>query len=369
MKHKPVNVGIIGAGFISDIYIERGQSFEILNIQAVADLIPERAAEKAELWGLPKVLTPAELLADPEIEIILNLTTPHAHANIAFQALAAGKSIYNEKPLAITREDGDKMLALAKEKGLLVGGAPDTFLGGGLQTCRKLIDDGWIGKPIAATAFMQCHGHEGWHPEPEFYYQVGGGPMFDMGPYYLTALIALMGPVKRVTGSTRVTFPTRTITSEPQYGKVIDVEVPTHVAGVLDFESGAIATIITSFDVWAHNLPGIEIHGTTGSLSVPDPNTFGGPVKVRRPGMDEWSEIPLTHGYAENSRSLGVADMASALRTGRPHRANGELCNHVLDIMHAVHEASDQNQHIEVSTSCAQPAAFPMELLAGRLDE
>ena len=318
MTSKPVNVGIIGAGFISDIYIERGQSFEILNIQAVTDLIPERAAEKAELWGIPKVQTPAELLADPETEIILNLTTPNAHADIAFQAIAAGKSVYNEKPLAITREDGEKMLALAKENGVLVGGAPDTFLGGGLQTCRKLIDDGWIGTPVAATAFMQCHGHESWHPEPEFYYQVGGGPMFDMGPYYLTALIALMGPIKRVTGSTRVTFPTRTITSELQYGKVIDVAVPTHVAGVLDFESGAIATIITSFDVWAHNLPCIEIHGTTGSLSVPDPNTFGGPVKVRRPGMDEWADIPLTHGYAENSRSLGVADMAYALRTGRP---------------------------------------------------
>ena len=367
--HKPVNVGIIGAGFISGIYIERGQTFEILNIQAIADVVPERAAEQAELYSIPKVLPPSELLVDPEIELVLNLTIPNVHAEIAFQALEAGKSVYNEKPLAITRADGNKMLDLAQEKGLLVGGAPDTFLGGGLQTCRKLIDDDWIGMPIAATAFMQCHGHESWHPEPEFYYQVGGGPMFDMGPYYLTALIALMGPVKRVTGSTRVTFPTRTITSKPQYGKVVDVEIPTHVTGLLDFDSGAIATIITSFDVWAHNLPCIEIHGTSGSLSVPDPNTFGGPVKVRRPGMEVWAEIPLTHGYAENTRSLGVADMAYALRTGRPHRANGKLCNHVLDIMHAVHEFSNQNRHIELATTCDQPAAFPMDLLPGCLDE
>lgn len=368
-KLSPVNISVIGAGNISDIYLEVGQTFEILKITAVADLVSERAESQAEIYGIPRVLSVKEMLADPSIEVILNLTTPDAHSEIGLRALNAGKSVYNEKPLVISREDGQKMLALAQEKGLFVGGAPDTFLGGGLQTCRKIIDDGWIGSPIAATAFMVCHGHESWHPAPEFYYKDGGGPMFDMGPYYLTALVSLMGPVKRVTGLTRVTFPTRTITSEPLNGKVIDVDVPTHVAGILEFEFGAIATIITSFDVWDHHLPCIEIYGTAGSLSVPDPNTFGGPVKVRRPGMDTWSELPLTHSYVENSRSLGLADMAYAIRTGRDHRASGELCYHVLDIMHAIHDASNQGCHIELISTCTQPAPLPLGLTAGKLDE
>lgn len=369
MTPKKVNVGIVGCGNISSIYLEMGQTFEILNIAAVADIIPERAKAQAEKYRIPRALSVVEMMADPSIEIILNLTIPNAHAEVAFKALEAGKSIYNEKPLAITRQDGQKMLALAKSKGLLVGGAPDTFLGGGLQTCRKVIDDGWIGAPVAATAFMLCHGHESWHPAPEFYYKVGGGPMFDMGPYYLTALVSLMGPVRRVTGSARITFPTRLITSQPLNGTLINVDVPTHVAGVLDFTSGAIATIVTSFDVWAHNMPCIEIYGTAGSLSVPDPNGFGGPVKVRRPGMDNWTEIPLSHGYARNTRSVGVADMAYALRTGRPHRANGAMAYHVLDIMHAVHDASKDGKHIELQSTCAQPAPLPMGLPAGTLDE
>jgi predicted dehydrogenase len=368
MVAKKVNVGVVGCGNISGIYLEMGQTFEILNMAAVADLLPERAKAQAEKYHIPRVLSVAEMMADPSIEIILNLTIPNAHAGVAYQALEAGKSIYNEKPLAITREDGQKMLALAKSKGLLVGGAPDTFLGGGLQTCRKLIDDGWIGTPVAATAFMLCHGHESWHPAPEFYYKAGGGPMFDMGPYYLTALVSLMGPVQRVTGSVRATFPTRLITSQPLNGTVITVDVPTHVAGVLDFSNGAIATLVTSFDVWAHNMPCIEIYGTTGSMSVPDPNTFSGPVKVRRPGMENWVEMPLTHGYAKNTRSIGVADMAYALRSGRHHRANGDMCYHILDIMHAVHDASKEGKHIELQSSCSQPAALPMGLTAGKLD-
>jgi predicted dehydrogenase len=241
----------------------------------------------------------------------------------------------------------------------LVGGAPDTFLGGGIQTCRKLIDDGWVGKPIASTAFMTCHGHESWHPDPEFYYQYGGGPMFDMGPYYLTALINLMGPVSRVTGSTRITFDKRTITSAPKNGKEIVVEVPTHVAGVLDFTNGAIGTIITSFDVWHAELPRIEIYGTEGTLSVPDPNTFGGPVLLRRYDQKEWKEIPLSHEYSENSRGIGLADMAIALQTGRKHRASGELAFHVLDIMQGIHDASDQGIHYSPISTCERPEALP----------
>lgn len=369
MRHSKVNVGVVGCGNISGIYLEMGQTFEILNMAAVADLIPERAQNQAQKYHIPCVCSVQEMLADPSIDIILNLTIPNAHAEVGQAAVEAGKSVYNEKPLAITRQDAQRMLITARDNKLRVGGAPDTFLGGGLQTCRKLIDDGWIGQPVAATAFMLCHGHESWHPDPEFYYKVGGGPMFDMGPYYLTALVALMGPVKRVTGSARVTFPERTITSQPKYGTKIKVDVPTHVAGVLDFANGAIATIVTSFDVWSAEVPRIEIYGTEGSLSVPDPNGFGGPVRVRRAGASEWSEIPLTHGYAKNTRSLGVADMAMGLRTGRPHRASGELTYHVLDIMHAVHDASIAGRHVELASTCVQPAPLPLGLLPGRLDE
>ena len=364
----PTKVGIIGCGNISGIYCKNGETFEVLDIVACADLIPERAQARAEEYDIPVACSVKELLADPEIEIVIDLTIPKAHADVAMAVLEAGKSVHNEKPLTIAREDGQRLLSLAAEKGLRVGCAPDTFLGGGIQTCRKLIDDGWIGEPVAAAAFMTCHGHESWHPDPEFYYKVGGGPMFDMGPYYLTALINLMGPVRRVTGSARITFPERLITSEPKYGTTIEVDVPTHVAGVLDFASGAVGTIITSFDVWSAHLPRIEIYGTDGSLSVPDPNTFGGPVFVRRAGATEWSEVPLTHGYTENSRGIAVADMAYALRSGRDHRASGELAYHVLDIMHAVHEASNQGQHIDLSSTCRRPAALPLGLIAGRLD-
>lgn len=368
MKYPPVKVGLIGCGNISSIYLEVGQTFEIMKIIALADLLPERAQAQGEKFHVPAVSV-QELLNDPSIEIVLNLTTPDAHAGLAEAALKAGKSVYNEKPLAIARQEGKRLLDIAREKNLLVGCAPDTFLGGGLQTCRKLIDEGWIGTPVAATAFMLCHGHEGWHPAPTFYYKKGGGPMFDMGPYYLTAMIFLMGAVRRVTGSARITFPERTITSQPLAGTKIDVEVPTHVAGVLDFSSGAVATIVTSFDVWSAEVPRIEIYGTEGSLSVPDPNGFGGPVLIRRAGASLWSEIPLSHGYAKNSRSLGVADMAYALRTGRPHRASGALAYHVLDIMHAIHEASMEERHIELTSACPQPAPLPLGLTAGQLDE
>lgn len=279
-----VKVGIIGCGNISDIYLKNcTQVFDNLEVVSCADLIRERAEQKAEEYNI-KACSVEELLSDPEIEIVINLTIPKAHAEVCLAALEAGKHVYVEKPLAITREDGKEILETAKEKGLLVGGAPDTFLGAGLQTCRKLIEDGWIGQPIGATAFMVNHGHESWHPDPEFYYKVGGGPMFDMGPYYLTALISLMGPIKRVTGSARITFPERLITSEPKYGTKISVDVPTHVAGIMDFESGAIGTILTSFDVWGSQLPRIEVYGTTGSMIVPDPNTFGGPVLIKRAG-------------------------------------------------------------------------------------
>jgi predicted dehydrogenase len=359
----PVKIGVIGCGNISGIYLKNATRqdapFGILDVVACADLDMARAQAKAAEYGIPNAVTVADLLADPDVEIVLNLTTPNAHAAIARAALEAGKSVYNEKPLTIRREDGRALLALAAEKGLLVGGAPDTFMGAGLQTCRKLIDDGMIGKPVSAVAFMVCHGHEGWHPDPEFYYKVGGGPMFDMGPYYLTALVSLIGPVRRVAGVTQITFPERLITSQPKAGTRITVDVPTHVTGLLEFADGAVGTIITSFDVWASELPLLEIHGTEGTLAATDPNQFGGTVRVRRMREAAWREVPLTHAHAENSRGLGVADMAAALRTGTPQRASGALTYHVLDIMHAIHDSSAQGRHIDLDSGVARPLPLP----------
>jgi predicted dehydrogenase len=355
-KVNKVKIGIIGCGNISGIYLKNcTQMFDILDVVACADLDIERAKAKAEEFNIPKACSVEELLANEDIQIVINLTIPKAHTEVCMAALNAGKNVYVEKPFAITREDGLKILNTAKEKGLLVGGAPDTFLGGGIQTCRKLIDDGWIGEPVAATAFMTCHGHEGWHPDPEFYYKVGAGPMFDMGPYYLIALVSLLGPVRRVTGSTRISFPERTITSQPKYGTKIKVDVPTHVAGILDFERGAVGTVITSFDIWSAQLPCIEIYGSSGTLSVPDPNTFGGPVMIKRQGASEWSEIPLLFDYSENSRGIGVADMACSLSSGEKHRANGELTYHVLEIMHGFHDASRDGKHYELKSTCMRP--------------
>jgi len=356
---KPVPVGVIGCGNISGAYMRMLKTLPAVQVVACADLRREAAEAMAQQWEIPQVLGVDELLAAPEIEIVLDLTIPAAHGEVALDVLAAGKSVYNEKPLALTRAEGKQMLALAADKGLRVGGAPDTFLGGGLQTCRELIDAGAIGTPVAATAFMMSRGHEHWHPNPAFYYQKGGGPMFDMGPYYLTALVSLLGPVARVSGATRITRPQRTITSQPRYGEVVDVEVPTHVAGLLDFAAGPIGTIITTFDVQASNLPWIEIYGTAGTLAAPDPNTFGGPVRLRAAGENEWKEIPVTRPYVENSRGLGLADMAEAMRTGRPHRANGDLAYHVLDIMHAIHDASTEGRHVMMESTCTRPEPMP----------
>ncbi|OXM82572.1 Gfo/Idh/MocA family protein [Paenibacillus rigui] len=362
-----VKVGIIGCGTISPIYFEAGQKFDILDIVACADLDFARAQERAEQYGV-KACTVDELLADKEIEIVINLTIPKAHADIHQKVLQAGKHSYGEKPLAVSLEDGRKVLSLAKEKQLRVGGAPDTFLGGGIQTARKLIDDGWIGSPVGATAFLVSPGPESWHPNPGFLYEEGAGPLFDMGPYYLTALVNLLGPIHRVTGSARITRPERIVTNPANYGAKIPVETPTHIAGVLDFESGAVGTLITSFDVWGSELPNIEIYGTLGTLSVPHPNFFGGSVKVKRYNQSEFMEVPLTHGFTENSRGLGVMDMAYAIRNGRPHRANGELCYHVLETMHGLLHASREGKHYLLESTCEQPEALPTDLPAHALN-
>jgi len=366
MTQRTLRAGIVGCGTISSIYLKNAARFVDFDIVACADIDYDRAQARAAEYNI-RAARVDELLAADDIDIVINLTIPAAHASVAFQSVAAGKHVYNEKPLTISLEDGRALVTAAADKGVRVGGAPDTFLGGGIQTCRKLIDDGWIGTPVAASGYMLCPGHESWHPAPEFYYQAGGGPMFDMGPYYLTALITLLGPVMQVTGSTRMTHPTRTITSKPQYGKVIDVEVPTHVVGVLDFSSGPIATLVTSFDVHFHHMPNLEIYGTQGSLMVPDPNTFGGPVKIRRIGESEWRDVPLTHGYADNSRGIGVADMAHAIAHNLPHRASGELTLHVLELMHAIHTAATERRHVLTQNGCERPDALPLNLLPGTI--
>lgn len=348
-------IGIIGCGQISSIYLQAPQKFDILNVVACADIDMTRAQAQAQRFNVPKACTVEELLADPDISIVINLTIPKAHAEIGMAAIEAGKAVYSEKPLAVNRAQAQALLKAGQTKNLRVGCAPDTFLGGGIQTCIKLINDGAIGTPIAATAFMLSHGVEHWHADPNFFYQPGAGPMFDMGPYYLTALISMFGPVRRVTGSTRITFPERTITSQPRYNQKITVNTPTHIAGVMDFANGAVVTMITSFDVWSHNLPRIEVYGTEGSMVVPDPNTFGGPVIIRKATDTEWNEVPLTHAYTENSRGIGVADMAHAIHSGRPHRANGTLAFHVLDIMQAFHDSSNEGKHIELTSSCERP--------------
>jgi predicted dehydrogenase len=354
-----MNVGVIGCGHISNIYLQAPRTFGILDIVACADLDMERARAQAERYNIPRAAPVEELLADREIELVINLTIPKAHAEVGMAVIQAGKALYNEKPLAINREQGRQLLRAAQAKGVRVGCAPDTFLGGGLQTCRQLIDEGAIGRPVAANAFIMSHGQEHWHPDPNFFYQPGAGPLFDMGPYYLTALVTLLGPIQRVTSSAKVTFPERIITSEPKYGTRITVNTPTHIAGVLDFANGAVGVLVTSFDVWSHQLPYIEIYGTEGTLSVPNPNTFGGLVRLRRAGESDWRDIPLTHGYTQNSRGIGAADMAYAIRTEKPHRVSGELAYHILDTMQALLEASIEGRHILLTSTCSRPEPLP----------
>jgi len=355
-----IKVGIIGAGNISGIYLENGKKFDSMEVVAIADLDVARAQEKAEQHSI-KAYSVEGLLEDQEIQMVINLTIPQAHAKVCMQALEAGKHVYVEKPFTVTREEAKQVLELAAEKGLLVGSAPDTFLGGGIQTAAKVIADGWIGTPISATAFMLSGGHESWHPNPEFYYQIGGGPMFDMGPYYLTAMVAMLGPIRRVTGSANISYPERTITSQPKFGQTIKVEVPTHIAGIVDFAGGAMGTIITSFDTRGYStLPRIEVHGSHGTLVVPDPNNFGGDVRIHRAGTKEWHNVPLLYGNTDNNRGLGAADMAAAIIEGRAHRASGQLGYHVLEAMHGIHDAASEGKHYMMQSTCEQPELLPL---------
>lgn len=298
---KNYQIGLIGCGSISDAYIRGLQAFSWLELSTVSDVDVAHAEAKAREHGV-KGCSVEELLADDKVNIVVNLTVPAVHAEVSLKALGAGKHVYSEKPLAITREDGRALLAAADAGELRLGCAPDTFLGGGVQSCRKLIDEGAIGEPLSASAFMLGHGVETWHPNPFFFFKYGGHPLFDMGPYYLTALINLLGPVGAVVGLTMTNIPKRTVSSEPHAGTVIEVDAPIHATALLELASGKPVTMIVSGEVVASGLPHIEIYGSEGTLNVPDPNTFGGPVRLKKKGDESWREVPLTHAHSGYDR-------------------------------------------------------------------
>ena len=345
-----MNIGIVGCGDISGIYLKNLHNAfgDSVKVAGVCDLIPERAQKVSEQYGVKIYKDMHAMFDEPEIEVILNITRPYEHFDVSMAAIEAGKHVYSEKPLGITLEEGAKIIEAAAKKGVRIGGAPDTFMGAGISACRNLIQNGRIGRPIGATAFMTCPGHESWHPDPEFYYKKGGGPMLDMGPYYVTALVSMLGSVKEVVGMTRRSFETRTITSRPHNGKVIEVETPTNIMGLLSFENGAIATIIQSFDVEVAHLPIIEIYGENGTLGVPDPNTFGGPVTLYRGKSKE--DIKISEKYSENSRGLGLYDMVCGIKDDYIHAANEKLTLHVLEIMTSIEKSGETGKFIEIKT-------------------
>lgn len=399
---KPVRVAMVGVGAISGIYLQNiTHTFKELELVGVCDLIPERAEKGAQyvrdaIQNGAKVREPKiykdmyEAFNDPEVEIVLNLTRPYEHYEVTKQALLHGKHVYSEKPLGVDMDEANELVALAEEKGLQIGGAPDTFMGAGIQTARKLIDSGIIGDVVGASCAMVCHGHETWHPDPEFYYKRGGGPMLDMGPYYITALVQLLGEAKAVSGMTKKSFTQRVITSEPHNGEIIDVDVDTYLAGNILFSSGAIAQVFTTFDVYYAPAAQarFEVYGTRGTLVVPDPNTFGGPLLLLRPEdqaaapktdpalerhtvpsfYQGYKEIPLMFDYAENSRALGLADMGKALRIGRGFRANYQQQHHVLEILTAFTKASEAGTFIPMETKYERTAPMENNPLHGILD-
>ncbi|CAN5904497.1 Gfo/Idh/MocA family oxidoreductase [soil metagenome] len=365
---QPKTLGIIGCGTISGAYFAATKKFPVLELRACADLDSAAAQKAAQAWNVEAESVDA-LLARDDVDIVLNLTIPQAHAEVTLAALAAGKHVHLEKPLALHTEEGRRVLTAADTADLRVSCAPDTFLGAGQQTCRRLVDDGALGRVVAGTAFMMNPGHESWHPNPGFYYLKGGGPVFDMGPYYLTSLVNLLGPVRRVSASAAMSYETRTATSEARRGETFPVEVPTHVSGSLEFHSGAIITLVMSFDVHHHTNHPIELHVEHGTLQVPDPNTFGGPVRLRKAGDDTWEDQALVNAYSDNMRGIGAADLAFALQTGRKPRCDSSLAFHVLETMQALHESSEQGRHIEIQSKPERPAPLPLGVENGSLGD
>jgi predicted dehydrogenase len=362
-----IGIGIIGCGNISGAYLTAARRFPILDVRALADLDMSAARARGKEFSVPAVEV-AALLTDPSVEIVVNLTTPPAHVPVGLQALAAGKHVHSEKPLGVTLAEGQQLVQRGRELELRVGCAPDTFLSGAQQTCRKLIDDGAIGRVVAGSAFFMCPGHERWHPNPAFYYGPGAGPMLDMGPYYITTLVNLLGPVASVAGAVATPRKQREILSEPRRGQLVDVQVPTHVAGLMTFASGAVVSIVMSFDVPRHRHLPIELYGTDGAMIVPDPNRFGGQIEVAR-GAGEFKPEETLHAYANgNFRIVGVADMAQAIVDDRPHRASGDLALHVLEVMLAVQEAGATGRTVAIATQPERPAMLAIEQSAGSLN-
>lgn len=365
-ERKKLNVGVVGCGNISGAYLQHSRVYQDMEITTVADLNEEAAKAMAEKHEL-KVQGIDELMKNPDIDIVLNLTTPQAHVPVNLQALENGKHAYCEKPFGLDRESSQKVLDLAKEKGLRVGCAPDTFLGSGHQTARKVIDDGWIGDVLSGTAFMMCPGHEAWHPAPEFYYQPGGGPLLDMGPYYITNLVQLLGPVAEVQSMT-MRSPDRVCTSESRKGDILPVDVETHVTGNLRFESGAVITMVMSFDVRAGQHNPIELHGSKGSLHVPDPNGFSGEVNFAQRNV-KGAPTNVPHLFAQPGfRSLGLADMAHGIIYNKPHRASGELAYHVLDVMLSLLEAGESGNTQKITSTCERPNPMNRFAIVGEID-
>lgn len=355
-----MRIGLVGAGRISGAYLETLPRLGNVELTAVADLDRARARAVAKATPGLRACAPDELYASGDVDLVLNLTIPNAHADVAHAAIAGGKHVYGEKPLAATTAQARWILAAAEGAGVTVGCAPDTVLGTGVQTARACVDAGDIGRPIAASAFMVTPGHELWHPAPEFYYEPGGGPLLDMGPYYLSALVTLLGPVRRVTGMSATPRAVRVVGSGPRAGTRFPVQVPTHVTGVLEHTGGALSTLMMSFDIWDAQLPRIEVYGTEGSLSVPDPNGFAGTVRIFRSDRQEWTEVPERGGYRGAARGYGVADMARSVESGREPRAGGELAFHVLDVMECLLAAAHADVAITVDSTCERPAPVPL---------
>jgi predicted dehydrogenase len=349
---EPLGIGLIGCGTISETYVETLAGSDEVRILRCADLDPERARAVASAAGATASGT-EEILGDERIALVLNLTPPAQHADVALTALSAGKHVYGEKPLAATREQARRVLDEATLRDLDVGCAPDTFLGPSWQRARELVDTGMVGTPVAARATMLGPGPESWHPDPAFLYRTGGGPLLDMGPYYLTALVSLLGPVARVSASGRRTFDVRPVTGGPRVGDLLSVEVPTHVAAVLEHEAGAIATLVTSFDCW-DDVHSVELWGTEGTLLLPDPNSYEG--IVRRRGRELNGKWEATGRDDEPyRRGLGVVEMAQAIRSGDAPRAGGALAFHVLDVLLSILDAADTGSVVDVASRCERP--------------
>lgn len=354
----PVGVGVVGCGTISAEYLRSLTSFPDLAVLGCADVDLERARRASERFGVPAAADIEALLGDPRIEIVVNLTPPAEHAGVALATLLVGKHTYGEKPLALETDQAQLVLRTAAERRLRVGSAPDTFLGPGLQQCLRLVEAGEIGEPLSALACYQDPGPEHWHPNPDFLYRAGGGPLLDLAPYYLTALVQLLGRVSRVAATAVAAWPERTIGSGPRTGVSFTVEVPTHVTALLEFESGPVATTVWSFDSPMKRHGFVEVTGTDATLRLPDPNQFAGPSYIRRRGDTEWHELTAPGFVA--GRGVGVLELARAIRTGAEHRASGELAAHIVDVMSGIAESSRDGTFVPVRTTFTRPAPLPI---------